>query len=290
MKNTDLPTPAEPRPFRISINAGTLRDYEIPLEEQIELYASAGFESAELWMTDIENFLSRGGSAREISDALAARKIRLEGVLGFAKWLADAPEERRAGFEKLKREVDIVSELGGRTIAATGMGMGELDRSKFVSYAQSYREILDYAAPKNVTPLLELWGHRALCRLEDLAHIAILAGRERANFLLDFYHLYRGGNSFESLAQINISKLTVIHLNDYPAFPERGKLTDADRVFAGDGACPFGKILPMLAENGFKGALSVELFNKGYMQKMSPLQLLETCRTKAVSLIKGFDL
>ena len=54
------------------------------------------------------------------------------------------------------------------------------------------------------------------------------------------------------------------HVNDYPAQPPRGQITDAQRVYPGDGVAPLGDIFRMLREIGFRGALSLELFNRDY--------------------------
>ena len=124
-------------------------------------------------------------------------------------------------------------------------------------------------------PLLELWGHRALHRLGDALDIAARTGSERAGLLLDFYHLYRGGNSFDSLALLNLADMDVFHINDYPANPPREKLADADRIFPTEGICPFGEILPKMKKQGFKGCLSLEIFNKKYWATYPPEELLK---------------
>ena len=42
---------------------------------------------------------------------------------------------------------------------------------------------------------------------------------------------------------------------------------DADRVFPGDGICPFKAVLPKMYSQGFRGCLSLELFNKNYWKQ-----------------------
>jgi sugar phosphate isomerase/epimerase len=53
-------------------------------------------------------------------------------------------------------------------------------------------------------------------------------------------------------------------MNDYPGGISRTDLTDADRVYPGDGIAPLKEILTTLRDIGFKGALSLELFNREY--------------------------
>ena len=137
----------------------------------------------------------------------------------------------------------------------------------------------------NVQPLLEIWGAGVLNKLSDAIHIAIGAGHPKASFLLDFYHLYRGTNSLDSLHVINGAILPVFHIKYYPATPSRNELSDVDRVYPGDGICPFNKILPQLYDAGFRGALSLELFNPEYW-KPDIKTALKTGYDKVVFAIK----
>ena len=103
--------------------------------------------------------------------------------------------------------------------------------------------------------------------------IAIASGHSRASVLLDFYHLYRGGNSFDSLRLINGKILPVFHINDYPELPPRTELRDSDLVFPGDGIC--------------RGGLSVELFNKGYWETMDVKEVLKKSFEKTTQVINS---
>jgi sugar phosphate isomerase/epimerase len=53
-------------------------------------------------------------------------------------------------------------------------------------------------------------------------------------------------------------------MNDYPAQPPRAEITDAHRVYPGDGVAPLRELLRDLRRIGFRGALSLELFNREY--------------------------
>ena len=184
----------------------------------------------------------------------------------------------------MKREIGWAAEIGSRNIACTMYGIEKLDPLKFDEYAERYAKVIELARPYGIKPLLELWGHRALHRLGDALKIAALTNDANAGLLLDFYHLYRGGNSFASLNLVNLGGLDVFHINDYPSSPAREKLVDADRVFPGDGICPFKAILPKMYSQGFRGCLSLELFNKNYW-KQPPEKTLAEGYTKTKDTI-----
>ena len=80
--------------------------------------------------------------------------------------------------------------------------------------------------------------------------------------LLDAYHLHRGGSAHQDVALIDGTSLDVFHLNDFPVEPPREQLTDADRVYPGDGTGAVSEIIRLLAANETPLALSLELFNR----------------------------
>ena len=64
----------------------------------------------------------------------------------------------------------------------------------------------------------------------------------------------------------NVGKLLVeiFHINDYPAAPSRETISDADRIYAGDGIAPLRDLLKNLKNTEKPVILSFEVFNKDY--------------------------
>lgn len=267
-------------PFPISLNTSTISGYNLPVEEQIEYCAEAGFDGIELWNKDIEAYQQKGKTLNSLQSLLRASGLTLYNIIGFSPWIAGGE-----GIEQMKREMEIAAALNSQCIAATALGIDKIDRNHFDLYAARYREILEYGEKMNVQPLLEVWGTGALNKLTDAIYIAMEAKHPKASMLLDFYHLYRGDNSFESLRLINGAALPIFHINDYPITPARIQLVDSDRVYPGDGVCPFEEVLPILYESGFRGALSLELFNPEYWQHPNVKVALRTGYEKVLTVI-----
>ena len=61
--------------------------------------------------------------------------------------------------------------------------------------------------------------------------------------------------------------MLVFHMNDYPAEPPRAQITDAARIYPGDGVAPLGSLFEQLRATGFSGVLSLEVFNRDYWQQ-----------------------
>jgi 2-keto-myo-inositol isomerase len=56
-------------------------------------------------------------------------------------------------------------------------------------------------------------------------------------------------------------------MNDYPSTLSPDVITDADRIYPGDGVAPIKRILTMLKRHDKPLILSAELFNAGYYKQ-----------------------
>lgn len=278
------------RPFRVSMNVSTISGYKLPVEQQIDLCAEAGFDGIELWVRDVEAYVSQGGSYEALRRRLESSGLKLENMIAFFTWFADDPSKREEGLKQMRHDMEMVAALGGKYIAAPAQGVERFDRSRMSEYIDRYQATLELGDEMGVSPILELWGAGVLNQLSDTMAIAIGAGHPRASVLLDFYHLYRGGNDFDGLRLVNGKMLPVFHINDYPSVPPREKLNDSDRVFPGDGICPFKELLPLLYNTGFRGAFSIELFNKKYWETMDVKEVLRQSYNKTCQLIDDYSL
>jgi sugar phosphate isomerase/epimerase len=116
-----------------------------------------------------------------------------------------------------------------------------------------------------------VWGFsKNLSKLSEVLYVAAASQHPDACVLPDVYHLYKGGSNFEDLALLAGTKVHVFHINDYPDIP-RDKITDADRVYPGDGIAPIAKVFKTVMSSGFSGVISLELFNRKYWER-DPLE------------------
>ena len=216
-------------------------------------------------MGEIEAHLESGGSLRELQQRLADANLTVESAIGFAQWIVDDDAQRAAGLETLKRDMDLVRQLGGTRIAAPPAGATDQADLNLDRAAERYAAALELGREMGVTPQLEVWGFsQSLRRLCDVIYVAVAAGHADACLLPDVYHLFKGGSDFRSLSLIGGSAIHVMHLNDYPGSMPSTTMQDRDRVSPGDGVAPLGEIIGHLTANGFRGVFSLELFNPQY--------------------------
>jgi len=275
-----------PEPVRFALNTSTVRGQKLSVPEQVKLVGDAGYDGIEPWIRDLNQYVEEGGSLDDLRKQIEDAGLTVESAIGFAKWIVDDPAERAAGLEEARRDMDLLVKIGGKRMAAPPIGAQNAAGPPLDVIAERYRTLLDLGQEIGIAPQLELWGFsKTLSRLGELAYVATAAEHPLACVLPDFYHIYKGGSRFEGLGMIEASRMLVFHMNDYPAAPPRETISDADRVFPGDGVCPLPEIIAMLLGNGFNGVFSLELFNPEYWQR-DALQVAKEGLAKSKAVVR----
>jgi sugar phosphate isomerase/epimerase len=256
------------RPFGYMLNTATIMGQKLPLDEQVEVAAKAGYDAIEPWVRDLEAHVKAGKSLKDTARRARDLGLRVESAIGFAQWIVEDDEARRKGLEQAKRDMDLVQQLGGLRIAAPPTGATDRKLPDLLRAADRYRELCAVGAKMGVVPQVELWGFsKSLSRLGETVLVAMESGHPQACVLADVYHLHKGGSGFAGLKFLSASSMQVFHMNDYPADPPREKITDAHRIYPGDGVAPLVGMLRDLHRLGFRGMLSLELFNRDYWKQ-----------------------
>jgi len=252
-------------PFGYCLNTSTIRGQKLSLSEQVRVASEAGYQAIEPWIREIQEFVNKGGQLSDVKKQIADAGLTVESAIGFANWIVDDDDKRAGGRETARRDMDLVRQIGGKRIAAPPAGATNQADLNLFKVAERYHALLELGKQMEVTPQVELWGFsQSMKRLGELVFVATEAGHPDACMLPDVYHIYKGGSDFEGLRMINGAAIHVFHMNDYPDDPPRETINDSKRVYPGDGVAPLTKILRDIHGAGFRGMLSLELFNPDY--------------------------
>lgn len=259
-------------PFGYCFNTSTIREQKLDLVTVLKLVAEAGYQAIEPWMREIEDYVKAGGSLKDLRNRAADLGVSIESAIGFARWIVDDDNERKQGLEQARRDMDLLAQIGGKRLAAPPVGATNEPGLDLFAAARRYRTLLQLGDEMGIVPQLEVWGFsKNLSRLSESTFVAMESGHPAACLLPDVYHIYKGGSDFNGLKLLAGQAVHVFHVNDYPAAPPRESIADKDRVYPGDGIAPLDEILRTLASNGFRGMLSLELFNPTYWQQDAAL-------------------
>jgi sugar phosphate isomerase/epimerase len=251
----------------------------------VEITAKAGYQAIEPWLAEVDRYTKSGGSVADLGHRIRDHGLKVAGVIAFFEWIVEDSSRRRAGLEEARRAMDLVRQLGGTYIAAPPAGATAAIDLRHV--AERYRALLELGDQLSVVPQLEFWGSsRALSRLAEAAQVAVDTGHPKACILADVYHLHKGGSAPGGLRLLSGDAFHLVHFNDYPADPPATTITDAHRVYPGDGVAPLKEIIHDLGHIGFRGYLSLELFNRDYW-KQDPLTVARTGLTKMQAAVRA---
>lgn len=272
----DRPAADSPDLFRYCLNTATIRGQKLGIVAEVDLAGKAGYQAIEPWIGEIDEYVKGGGSLKDLAKRIRDHGLEMASAIGFAQWIVEDDDARAKGLEEAKRSMDLVAQLGGTRIAAPPAGATDLPVLDLFRVADRYRALVELGAKMGILAQLEVWGFsKNLSRLGESVFVAVESAHRDACLLLDVYHIYKGGSGFNDIRLLSGQGMHVFHVNDYPAQPPREKASDADRVYPGDGVAPLDQLFRDLRDVGFRGVLSLELFNRGYWEQ----DALEVART-----------
>lgn len=253
--------------FSYSLNTSTIMGQQLGLVKEIELAAKTGYDGIEIWINAIDKYLKDGGSLTDLKKRIDDLDIRIENAIGFAPWIVDDNDVRSAALEQAKKEMNWLSQLGCRRIAAPPAGATEKAGLNLDKAAERFRALMNLGDKMGVIPQLEVWGFSAnLYKLSQVLYVAAECGHSKTKILPDVYHLYKGGSDIDGLKLLNQQAVEIFHMNDYPDI-KRSEIGDKDRVYTGKGVAPISAILRDLNSSEHTTVLSLELFNRTYWKE-----------------------
>ena len=256
---------SQSEPFGYMLNTSTIREQKLGIVRNAEIAAEAGYQAIEPWIRVLDDYVKTGGSLQDLGKRISDLGLTVESAIGFAEWIVDDDARRAKGLDEAKRNLDMLVKIGGKRLAAPPTGATKQTGLSLLSIAERFRGLAEIAVPMGIVPQAEVWGFSTtLGRLGETACVAIESGHPRVCVLPDIYHLYKGGSDFSGIKLLSPSCVQIFHVNDYPADPPRAELNDSHRVYPGDGVAPLGQVFRDLRDTGFRGFLSLELFNREY--------------------------
>ncbi len=263
----DKAEPPTHPPFQYMLNTATIMGQKLSIVDEIDVASRSGYQAIEPWARELDQYVKDGGSLKDLGKRFRDSGLTVEDCIAFPEWVVDDEAKRKKALEESRRIMDMLQQVGGKRLAAPPAGATDRADLSLLAAAERYRDLCEIGERFAITPIVEFWGpSKALNRLGEALLVAAESGRAEACVLPDIFHLYKGGSGFKGLGLVAPVALPVIHVNDYPAAPPRNEITDQFRVYPGDGTAPLKEVFRGLHANGFRGFLSLELFNHEYWQ------------------------
>src|SRR3954468_13020115 len=68
---------------RYSLNMSTIRGQKLPLPQQVEIAAKAGYQAIEPWMGELDAFVKEGGKLADLRKQIEDAGLTVESAIGF---------------------------------------------------------------------------------------------------------------------------------------------------------------------------------------------------------------
>jgi len=249
----------------------------------LEGWSRAGIKNVELTNTLLDDFLKTDSlpAARRVLTDLGLTAVQgATGVTGL--W--EPNPNRAASLENLKKRSDMFAALGLSRVYASTATTQKITLEDYKAGVGNMREAGDIAKQFNMSLRIEFVRTSSfISTMTTLLKMTRTAAHPNLAPMFDCYHFWSGLNKLEDLDLIRPSEIGHVHFQDVPDMP-RELLDNTTRIIPGDGVSPLIHILRKLADKGYTGPLSVELFLPKFQQG-DPFEVAREIRQKAESVM-----
>jgi 4-hydroxyphenylpyruvate dioxygenase len=234
------------------------------LEDKLQAAAEAGFDGLEIFEPDLI------GSPLA-PDAVAARARDLGLSIDLYQPLRDfeavTADRLRRNLDRARAKFDVMRRLGTDTLlVCSNVGGGPIDDDALA--AEQLASLADAAAEHGLRVAYEAlaWG-RHVNEYDHAWRIVQAADHPALGVCLDSFHILSRGTSLETIAEIPADKLFFLQLADAPHLVmDVLQWSRHYRCFPGQGGFAVGDFTRRVLDTGYRGPLSLEVFNDVFRQ------------------------
>lgn len=251
------------------------------LETDIRAAAAAGYDLVELRSNKLYDYLA----VHTVEDLNALLDDTGIGILSIntlehITWRSD--EDYAAIKAECEKLCEISAAIGCPYVLSVPGSLRQGPKTEKETVTESVRvlnELADIAEPFGIKIGFEFLGEagNSVQTLDLGSRIVDLVGRESVGNVMDTYHFYAGGSSYEAIDRLDPKKLFIFHINDAEDLP-KDQLNDSKRLYPGLGILPIKEIKSHLDGIGYDGPVSVEIFRPEYWEQ-DPFEVAVKAKT-----------
>jgi 4-hydroxyphenylpyruvate dioxygenase len=229
------------------------------LESKLRAIAEAGFQGVEIFENDL---LTASLSASEVRRQLSYLGLTCTMFQPFRDFEGMPDTLRPRVFERIERKFDVMQELGtDLLLVCSNVSPAALgDRARIVA---DFRELGERAARRGLRVGYEAlaWGRHVFDH-RDAWSIVREVDHPAVGLILDSFHSLSRGIPIDSLREIDPARIFIVQLADAPMMQmDPLSWSRHFRNMPGQGDFALVDYVSVLLERGYKGALSLEIFN-----------------------------
>ncbi|MDB5670452.1 MAG: 3-keto-5-aminohexanoate cleavage protein, partial [Alphaproteobacteria bacterium] len=255
------------------------------LEDKLQAVAAAGFDGVEIFENDLIAF---PGSPRDAGAMIRDLGLACTLFQPFRDFEGLPGELRTRAFDRAERKFDVMQELGAELllVCSSVSPAAMPDRPRIVG---DFRELGDRVAARGLRIGYEAlaWG-RHVNDHRDAWEIVQQADHANVGIILDSFHSLVRRIPVETLAVIDPAKIFIVQLADAP-WLEMDYLSWSRhfRNLPGQGDIPVRRFVSELLRIGYRGPLSLEIFNDRFRSMPARTVALDGIRALRLSADEG---
>jgi 2-keto-myo-inositol isomerase len=244
-----------------------------PYEADPDPFSRGGWDAVEIWLTKLETFLETH-TLSEATSHWQSRGIKPVAAAAQGGLLLSRGPERHAHWDHFRRRLDLLQELGVRTLIVTPDFVHQVSDDDLGRAAAALGEAAALAAQFRVRLALEFQKNSPICAcLETALGLIGQAGTDNAGVCFDAFHYYTGPSKFEDLGYLTARSLAWVQVCDLSGTP-RELAGDSDRILPGEGDFQLAPIIDHLGTIGYQGHVSLEVLNP-HLWQVAPDRLAD---------------
>jgi sugar phosphate isomerase/epimerase len=269
-------------PWPICLDTATIRPAS--LKEKVSIAAEAGYDGIEPWDSELEEFEKNGGNLKALGAEIKKLGLKVPSVIGLWNAIPGTMPEFELSLKETRRRMRMAHDIGAEHIQTIPNTLPENYNQKWV--AERYRDIIEIGMKEfNIKPALVFVKYFTIKTLGQAVGVAMDANHPNALVIPDVYHMYISDGGFEGLKMLKGDAIAIFQFNDAPNTPAFKDLKDEHRVYPGDGILPLTSIFKDLKATGYKGFISLEMYNPNYY-KEDLLLVAKTGLRKTLEVLK----
>ncbi len=252
--------------------------------KSLEGWARAGIKNVEITNVLLDEFLKTENlaAAKRVIDDLGLNLVHA--ATGVTELWEPNPNHD-AALDNLKKRCEMYATMGLNRIYASTATSKKVTEEDYKAAPDNMYDAGEVAKQFDMKLRIEfLRTSTFISTLPTLLKLMRAAAHPNIEPLLDCYHFWSGLNKLEDLDMIRTGEIGHVHFQDVPDMP-REMLDLTTRFIPGDGISPLTRILGKLAEKGYAGPLSVELFLPKF-QLGDPYEVAREIRSKSEAVMR----
>ena len=266
--------------MKIALNGATTMHADLTTD--IQAASQAGYELIEIWAAKLRVFLETNTVA-DLKKLLRENNLDAYSINSIEHITFRNHED----YAQIKAETETLSKIAGEigcpyvVVVPGKLPPGATEENIIDESVKVLNELADIAEKYNVGLAFEFLG-QADCSVQTLdldKKIIEKVNRDNVGLVIDTFHFYAGNSTLEAIETLDPEKLFIFHINDAENLPKEN-LTDAHRLYPGEGILPIREIKERFDKIGYDRMVSIEIFRPEYWNE-NPFEVAK--RAKAAT-------